>query len=67
MIDSNTPVSSMVERLRAKEYYGSHAIGTVVVVDGQPHHFTGTRHIQEATEFISKLSKPLPAPALSQG
>lgn len=32
----------MIEVLKARKYYGPHAVGCVLLVDGHPWHFTGT-------------------------
>lgn len=43
-----------IERLSAKSYYGSHAIGTVVLVNGNPTHFTGPSASKDANDFIRR-------------
>ncbi len=42
-------------RLSARSYYGKHATGSVVLINGQPRHFTGKRCIAEANACIRKL------------
>lgn len=39
------------EMINASKYYGSHATGWVVVVDGLPHHFTGSDAKVDAETF----------------
>ena len=48
-------MSNQVERLSAKSYYGRHATGVVVLVNGQPHHFTGAGSGRDATAFIKSV------------
>ena len=47
-----------VETLKAKDYYGSHATGTVVLVNGQPSHFTGKTAKKDAKTFIDSITNP---------
>lgn len=44
-----------VESLNAREYYGTHATGRVVLVDGQPHCFTGDSAVADARRFAAKV------------
>lgn len=46
----------MIELLKAKKYYGFHATGWVVLVNGYPYHFTGDGAKSDA-EFAVKAFK----------
>lgn len=46
----------MIEILSAKAYYGPHATGHVVLVDGHPNHFTGKDSRKQAEKFADKLA-----------
>lgn len=39
------------EKIKAKQYYGSHSVGTVFLINGQPHHTLGN----ETREYEKKL------------
>lgn len=43
-----------IERISARKYYGSHAIGTVVLVNGHPSHFTDKKDVDG---FIKRLKE----------
>lgn len=45
----------MIETLPARRYYGRHATGTVVLVNGQPHHFTGKGSACDARAFVAAI------------
>lgn len=45
-----------VERMPARRYYGRHATGVVVLVNGRPMHFTGEDASREAGKFVASLS-----------
>ena len=45
----------MIEVLKARDYYGRHAVGIVVLVNGHPVHFTGARSRAEASVFVKEL------------
>jgi hypothetical protein len=45
-----------IERLPARKYYPHRwAVGTVVLIGGQPFHFTGTTCHHDARRFIEKI------------
>ena len=54
----NMTTQKNVETLKAKDYYGSHATGTVVLVNGQPSHFTGKTAKKDAKTFIDSITNP---------
>lgn len=43
----------MIERLSARSYYGPHATGWVVLVNGHPTHFTGRTAAADSRAFLS--------------
>jgi hypothetical protein len=45
----------MMEVLNARDYYGKHAIGTVLLLNGYPRHFTGERHRSEANAAAARI------------
>ena len=47
----------MTEIISAAEYYGPHASGTVVLVNGSPTHFTGATSYRDAKDFEKKIAK----------
>lgn len=42
----------MVELIAARDYYGRHATGTVVLVNGFPSHFVGRSARKDALAFM---------------
>lgn len=43
----------MIEWMPARNYYGRHATGVVVLVNGTPHHFTGKTARKDARKFAA--------------
>lgn len=43
----------MIELLKANKYYGFHASGWVVLVNGSPYHFTGKTAKADAEKSVS--------------
>ena len=50
-------MTRMIEKTKACKYYGRHATGVVVLVNGYPHHFTGRRASADANSFIRRLKE----------
>lgn len=52
----------MMELVRAKVYYGPHAIGSVLLIHGQPYHYEDATQAKKAgdriNEFRGRLGKP---------
>jgi hypothetical protein len=49
------------ELIQARRYYGSHAIGWLALVNGQPHnHVAGRRAKRDCLAFIAKLEGAQP-------
>lgn len=47
----------MIEIISARKYYGSHARGTVLIVDGRPWHFTGATSRADATKAATDIKR----------
>lgn len=47
----------MVELLKANKYYGFRAKGWVLLVNGQPYHFTGKTAKRDAEEAMEKFEE----------
>lgn len=46
----------MYEIISARKYYGKHATGTVLLVNGYPSHFTGKGALQRARASLANLT-----------
>lgn len=46
-----------IETLPARRYYGKHATGWVLLVNGHPHHFPDKRSMTEALEKFETTCK----------
>jgi hypothetical protein len=42
-----------IEKIQARKYYGKHAIGMVILINGIPSHFT---NVKDANSFINLLT-----------
>lgn len=49
--------TKQVERISARQYYGEHRTGTVILVDGQPSHFTGESASRDAAAFQRRMQR----------
>lgn len=45
----------MIELLKANKYYGFHATGWVVLVNGHPYHFTGDTAKKDADAAVKSF------------
>lgn len=50
-----SPKPRITEVVAARKYYGAHATGTVVLIDGNPIHFVGEGALREARTFAAKF------------
>lgn len=47
----------MIEIISARKYYGRYATGTVVLINGCPHHFTGSGNTRDARAFARQYEE----------
>lgn len=47
----------MVELIAARDYYGRHATGTVVLLNGFPSHFVGRSARKDALAFMERARR----------